>query len=575
MRPQIQVAFAGFWPEFTPESFRTCFPLVHEKYDLVPSATPEVVFYSVFLRGSKPYSGPRGPVAHVEPGPYLRVFFTGENVEPEMDRCDFAISYSRQIVHPNHLRLPLWAWGGNTSRLIKDDGIDWEKVAAERTEFCNYVYSHDVAYRDAIFIELARYKRIDAAGRCRNNMGGWTIPRTPTGKLDFIKRYKFTLALENSVSPGYVTEKLIEPMLAHSIPIYVGDPNARESFNDESYIDLASAGTVGRMLELVREVDNNRDMYLKMLAAPFYRNNKIPEDAREEKILSFFDRIFETAIKRRAQVSVPQRPEVSQESLLQQGIYVTRMTTPEQLSDLCRKIRPVQTKFELIRIGGTNDGGYLLPDDFENIAVCFSPGVDVNASFELDLQRQKKINSHLADYSVNGPPMGFEPRSFTKKYLGAFDDSVHTTLDTWVRNQDDLSSSADLLLQMDIEGGEYLSLLSASEEILKRFRIIVVEIHFVPSWGDPTFFKVVEAFFEKLLKQFYVVHIHPNNCCGLINLGGFLAPRVFELTLLRKDRSEPKGFCEKFPHRLDRANLVDRDDLILPENWYIFDRARP
>ncbi len=35
-----------------------------------------------------------------------------------------------------------------------------------------------------------------------------------------------------------------------------------------------------------------------MLAAPCYRNNIIPEYAREGRILRFFDRIFETALTR-------------------------------------------------------------------------------------------------------------------------------------------------------------------------------------------------------------------------------------------------------------------------------------
>jgi hypothetical protein len=262
--------------------------------------------------------------------------------------------------------------------------------------------------------------------------------------------------------------------------------------------------------------------------------------------------------------------ELKQDTLFQQGIYINKMTTPQRLINLCQKMRPVRTQFELVRIGSANDGGYLMPDDFESIAVCFSPGVDVNASFELDLHKRKGINSHLADYSVDGPPMGFKPKSFTKKYLGTVDDSIFTTLDTWVRGQDEFLSTDDLVLQMDIEGGEYLSLLGASEEVLKRFRIIVVEVHHIQSWGEPIFFRVAETFFEKLLKHFYVIHNHPNNCCGLVNLGGFIAPRVFELTLLRKDRSEPKGFCNQFPHPLDGPNLSDRDDLILPNNWYSF-----
>ncbi len=136
----------------------------------------------------------------------------------------------------------------------------------------------------------------------------------------------------------------------------------------------------------------------------------------------------------------------------------------------------------------------ICPDDFENVAVCFSPGVDVNASFEFDLHKRKGINSHLADYSVDGPPMGFKSKSFTKKYLGTVDDSIFTTLDTWVRGQDEFLSTDDLLLQMDIEGGEYLSLLGASEEVLKRFRIIVVEILHIQSWGNRFFFESSKHF---------------------------------------------------------------------------------
>ena len=48
MRTQIKVAFAFFWPGFAPDHFRTYFPYIYEKYDLVVSQQPEVVFHSVF-----------------------------------------------------------------------------------------------------------------------------------------------------------------------------------------------------------------------------------------------------------------------------------------------------------------------------------------------------------------------------------------------------------------------------------------------------------------------------------------------------------------------------------------------
>lgn len=304
MRRQIKTAFAWFWPGFTPDHFRAFFPAVHEKYDFVPSATPEVVFYSVFSPQFRPYADPTSvhPVTRIRPGPYVRVFVTGENFEPDMSNCEFAISFSAITDSPNHLRLPLWVyenrgWGFGPEMLIKAPGTDWEMRAAERGKFCNFVYLHEVPFRDAVFRRLSEYRQIDSAGRHLNNMAGWTVPMSPnrvSGKVKFFRKYKFTLAVENTIWPGYTTEKLVDPMYAGSIPIYFGDPLARLDFNPESYIDFANFRTMGELLEFVREVDNNRDLYLTMLAAPYFHANRLPAYARDETIIAFFDRIAAT-----------------------------------------------------------------------------------------------------------------------------------------------------------------------------------------------------------------------------------------------------------------------------------------
>jgi len=309
VKPRIQIAFAYFWPGFTPDHFRAFFPFVFEKYDLVPSSTPEVVFYSVFSPQFRPYADAREihPVVRIPPGRYLRVFFTGENFEPDMNGCEFAITFSALTDHPNHLRLPLWVyenrgWGFSAERLVKRSDTDWEKIAAEKTGFCNFVYMHEVPFRDAIYRKLNQYRTVDSAGRHLNSMNGWTVPMSPnraTGKVEFFRRYKFTLAVENTIWPGYTTEKLVDPMYAGSIPVYVGDPLAAHSFNPASYVDFSCFPTMKQVLEFIREVDNNRGLHLKMLAAPFYRNNEIPAYARENTILAFFDRIITAALSRR------------------------------------------------------------------------------------------------------------------------------------------------------------------------------------------------------------------------------------------------------------------------------------
>ena len=134
-------------------------------------------------------------------------------------------------------------------------------------------------------------------------LGGWRVPLTPNrvaAKAAFLRRYKFTLAVENAIWPGYATEKLVDPMYADSIPIYVGDPQAGTSFDPASYVDVARFGSLAEALEFVREVDHDRSLHLKMLATPWYRGNEVPRYARDETIAAFFDRIFAAALARRS-----------------------------------------------------------------------------------------------------------------------------------------------------------------------------------------------------------------------------------------------------------------------------------
>jgi hypothetical protein len=237
----------------------------------------------------------------------------------------------------------------------------------------------------------------------------------------------------------------------------------------------------------------------------------------------------------------------------------------EEFKQLVKALQPVKTKYDLIRVGGDNDGGYLLPDDLSGITECFSPGVDVTATFEQDLL-SRGIRSHLADASVDGPPNGLEVISFQKKFVGSQTAGQYISLEDWVKESS--LTFCDLILQMDIEGGEYTSILATPADVLKQFRIIAIEVHNAQHWFHPLAWGMVKSFFDKLMADFYVVHFHPNNNCPFIQVDDVLFPSVFELTLLRKDRAEPEGFVETFPHPLDQPNVTDKPVRHMPEGWY-------
>ncbi len=232
---------------------------------------------------------------------------------------------------------------------------------------------------------------------------------------------------------------------------------------------------------------------------------------------------------------------------------------------LIQKLRPLDCGIELIRIGGSGDGGYLIPDDLEGIEFCFSPGVSTISEFENQLA-DRNIKSFLADYSIDGPSINRPEFTFDKKFVGPTDGDKFFTMATW-KDKYLKDYQGDLILQMDIEGSEYGVILSTPDHLLDQFRIIVIEFHGLEKLFDPFVFEYISSTFDKLLKSFYVAHIHPNNFCGSVKRNGIRVPRVMEFTFLNKRRASCTRPQTVFPHKFDAGN-VRRASLPLPKCWY-------
>jgi len=235
------------------------------------------------------------------------------------------------------------------------------------------------------------------------------------------------------------------------------------------------------------------------------------------------------------------------------GFAVSRQVELERQRRLLDAISPVGTEHRLIRIGGDADGGYLIPDDLDGIAACFSPGVSDQSSFEEDLLA-REIRCYQIDASVERSPVEANPLvEFERKFLGPTTEDNFITLAEWVEEK---QIEGDLLLQMDIEGAEWLVLASTPDHLLKRFRIICVEFHGLEHIFEPFAFDLMEKVFLKLARQFEVVHIHPNNWCEVIAVSkGYRVPGVIEYTWLRKDRVKRKTVIGELPHPLDQDCL--------------------
>jgi hypothetical protein len=260
---------------------------------------------------------------------------------------------------------------------------------------------------------------------------------------------------------------------------------------------------------------------------------------------------------------------ILEKTLRPAGAFPCGMTKPEAVRNLIQQLFPLETSHSLIRLGPNGDGGYLVPNDLSGISCCFSPGVSNVSGFERDCA-ERGIDVYLADKSVDGPADVHQRFHFTKKFLGATSNQDFMTIDSWVDNSPK-ARDGDLILQIDIEGYEYEVFLSASDALLRRFRIIVAEFHYLDQFWNRPFFSLAEKVFRKVLQTHACVHIHPNNSCGKISQNGLTIPRAMEFTFYRKDRAFTGNYMTQFPSPLD-SNNTSHPSMPLPSCWYASER---
>lgn len=206
----------------------------------------------------------------------VKVFFTGEPVTPDFNQCDYAIGYDELQFGNRYCKRPYWMNRACPQPIVQSD----EELLSRK--FCNFVYSNDsrgtaVELRKRFAHKLMEYKHIDCPGKVLNNMKDAITPRHDNweeGKLRFISDYKFTIAFENNKMYGYTTEKLEDPLAAHSVPIYWGNPNVFNSFNKDAFIycdgiDDDFDNVADKIIEQVVHLDTHDDDYIKMVRTPW------------------------------------------------------------------------------------------------------------------------------------------------------------------------------------------------------------------------------------------------------------------------------------------------------------------
>jgi alpha(1,3/1,4) fucosyltransferase len=254
MKPVLKIFFTDFWRGFNPEE-NFFINSLRESFSVeIDPVNPDVLFYS--------YPGTQFLKYKCN-----RVFYTGENIRPHLFDSDYALCFDfsddKRII-----RLPHYVLYPGFDDLLLPKDID--KIVEQKTKFCSFVVSNKFASkRIEFFKKLSKYKKVDSGGKHLNNIG-YGIQ----DKYEFLKPYKFNIAFENISFPGYTTEKVMQPMVVNTIPVYWGNPLVNKDFNTNSFINWHDYGNDDDVIEKIIEIDTNETLYRQMLAQPWLVDNK-------------------------------------------------------------------------------------------------------------------------------------------------------------------------------------------------------------------------------------------------------------------------------------------------------------
>jgi alpha(1,3/1,4) fucosyltransferase len=299
----IKVNFVDFWNGFE-KTDNYFYHLLSKNYDvIIDNVDPDVLFFSVdysLKQESMKYKDHR----------CLKVFYTGESVSPNFDfdtpirfsnfqanysiaKCDISFSFDENS--DKNFRLPLWVlhidwfnaggYGDNPSFLIPFDSISENRfIRTKKTKFCAAVFSNPTQERLMLLNKISGYKKVDGYGSIFGNHSDGEL-----SKYEILKNYKFSICPENKISDGYFTEKLFHAKIAGTIPIYRYDKRDKIDFNEKCFINLNDFEDEKELVEFVKKLDTNEDLYYDIFNEPLFLSSDIVRTKfGPENVLRFF-----------------------------------------------------------------------------------------------------------------------------------------------------------------------------------------------------------------------------------------------------------------------------------------------
>lgn len=217
---------------------------------------------------------------------------------------------------------------------------------------------------------------------------------------------------------------------------------------------------------------------------------------------------------------------------------------------------------QYLRIGNTNDGGYIIPKIlFEKADALLSGGISKEWTFEKEWCQLKPYDVvHAYDATYSDAEL---EKDCGQDYIDTWKNNNNTHFFFEFLGPDHVSfkqaldrlPGKNIFVKLDIEGNEYLCI---DDILLCKDRIIGIAIEFHKIEDLDVF----EQSIQKLLTHYDVTHIHGNNLLNFPYDGQL--PYVLEITLSRKEFVKNADFRNPaYLFGLDQPNNYAKNDWLL------------
>ncbi len=249
------------------------------------------------------------------------------------------------------------------------------------------------------------------------------------------------------------------------------------------------------------------------------------------------------------------------QAMIDRGIFITAVDEPwyvNAVREFVTIVTPCTANgIKKIRIGGANDGGYVMLDPGDG-GIAYSLGVSSYSPWDLEMA-ERNFRVYQYDGSIDAEPDTHKNIFFNKYYVGSTGcENENCKTIKQIITENNHQDEKNIIAQIDIEGAEWDLFDAMDAQDILRFKQIVIEFHRVHTFEHT--YKIL----RKINETHTPVHIHYNN----VSTPNLILPDAFlynghhmEITYARTKDYTFSPCTDYFPTPLDMPNLPDRPDI--------------